>query len=179
MRRPYRQIPEWYAKDWTPAQGRGELPQMSWSDLEAMVPRLLAANAQQDRAQSLLRGLWLQSANLAPMALLQALLWISAQAFSPTRCVRDPTQIVPNPACGPLPRWSYTDVEVALSYTWRGQALLIANERHRDLLAFRGEDCLGQDSARRLILLVSGLPSSPMPTEKQKAPAPTDFSVAA
>lgn len=167
MTRPYLQIPDWYAKDWNPARGRGELPQMTWTDLEMTLPQLLATQAQRERAVSLTRALWLESVDLEPMALLQQMLWISAHVFMPARTTPAPLLNIPTPAFGPLPRWSYTDVEVALSYTWKDQALLIAQERYRDLLAFRGEGETGATTARRLFLLVSGLPWTSAKTERK------------
>lgn len=179
MRRPYRPIPEWYTNDWSPARGRGELPQMTWSDIEAIIPRLLVTSKRQDHARSLIREIWLLSTGLEPMALLQQLLWVGARAFDPGPPAREPTRVIPTPASGPLPRWSYTDIEVALSYTWKDQALMIANQRHHDMLAFRGEDVSGVDTARLLFLLVSGLPSAPVREERMKTPAAPDFSAAA
>lgn len=179
MPRSYRPIPDWYVEDWTPAQGRGELPQMTWEDLELSIPRLLVASARREQASALTRELWLQSARLEPMMLLQKLLWMGAQAFTPARTTANLTQIPMTPASGLLPRWSYTDVEVALSYTWNDQALLIANERYRDLLAFRGEGCSGAETARRLFLLVSGLPVTATRQERAKTSALPRFSAAA
>lgn len=154
-----RSIPDWYAADWTPARGRGELPPMTWNAVEDIIADSRLPPSRKDRAKALFRTLWLESSALSPLELLQRFLIVGAVAFDPGRADQSKVGILPTPASGPLPRWSFTDVEVALSYTWSGMALFIATERHHDLLERRGETLSAQDTVRLIVLLVAGLPA--------------------
>lgn len=137
MRRASRTIPDWYTRDWSPATGRGDLPQMSWTDLDEAMDGLTDPG-RRSPAKNLFRTLWRESADLSPMDLLQRLLSTMALEFDSRRSGADDGATVPPPPAGTMPRWTWTDLEVALSYTWSGQPLLIATEWHHDLLAHRG-----------------------------------------
>jgi hypothetical protein len=103
---------------------------------------------------------------------LQQLLLTAAQIFTPSfkQLREDDLAFIPTPAVGPLPRWSYTDLEVTLAYSWSGHALLIAIARHHELLARRGEGCTGAETARQVCLLVSGLPLPVRRARRQTPP---------
>ena len=161
-------IPAWYSNDWAPAHGHGELPPISWEAVEAVIDDLLGTTSRLPMARMMFRTLWLESARLAPMDLLQQFLVTAATTLDPARsrtALSDSPSIM-NPATGQMPRWSYTDVEVAISYTWQGLPLTIATQRHRDLLSHRGERISTTATTRQLLLLVSGLPSPAMPVAK-------------
>lgn len=175
-----RQIPAWYGDNWTPAKGRGELPQISWEDLEMAIRDLLPP-ADHAHAQMLLRTFWLGGATLGPMQQLQHLLLTAAQMFTPSSGRRRGSAMsyTPTPATGPLPRWSYTDLEVALTYNWKGRPLLIGLARHREILGHRGEGCSGAETARQICLLVSGLPLPKPITQRQITLAPASLQAVA
>lgn len=161
MPRTIRQVPEWYTRDWSPATARNEMSAMRWEDLETAIDTLISNPEKRQKPKQLFRTLWLASADTAAMQMLQRLLLVMAQSLDPNRSpdlkVGEP--IIPTPASGPLPRWSYTDLEVALSYTWSGRALEVAIARHHDCLMFRDDRLSGAATARQLILLVCGLPT--------------------
>lgn len=181
MPRTIRQIPEWYTQDWSPATARNELSAMRWEDLEAAIDMLISNPEKRQKPRLFVRMLWLESTELTAMDLLQRLLLIMARGLDPAQALklRASESIIPTPASGALPRWSYTDLEVALSYTWSGMALEIATARHHDCLAFRDERLTGLATARQLFLLVCGLPTpqvlevntSPQQEPKQAAAA--------
>lgn len=160
MPRTLRRIPNWYTDDWTPATARNEMSAMRWEDIESAFDDLITHPDKRRTPKALVRTLWLESSDLTPMELLQQLLLVLARSLSPGR---PPMEIenshISTPAVGPLPRWSYTDLEVALSYTWSGLALSVASARHHDCLTFRDDRLTGQAMARQLLLLVCGLPT--------------------
>lgn len=160
MPRTIRQVPEWYTRDWSPATARNEMSAMRWEDLETAIDTLIVNPERRQKPKHLIRILWLASADAPSMDLLQRVLLVMGQCMDPTRslAMKDGASIIPSPASGCLPRWSYTDLEVALSYTWSGLALEIAIARHHDLLMFRDDRLSGAATARQLILLVCGLP---------------------
>ena len=161
MPRTIRQVPEWYTRDWSPATARNEMSAMRWEDVETAIDTLVANPEKRQKPKSQIRMLWLASADLPSMDLLQRVLLVMARCLDPSRSldIKDGASIIPAPASGCLPRWSYTDLEVALSYTWSGLALEIAIARHHDLLMFRDDRLSGAATARQLILLVCGLPT--------------------
>ncbi len=160
MPRTVRPVPEWYTRDWSPATARNEMSAMRWEDIEIAIDTLISNRQKKLPSKHIVRTLWLASADMPTMDLLQRLLLVMAQALDPCRSLslKDEDAIVPTPASGPLPRWSYTDLEVALSYTWSGLALEIAIARHHDILMFRDDRMSGAATARQLLLMVSGLP---------------------
>lgn len=181
MPRTIRRIPEWYTQDWTPAVARNEMSAMRWEDIEAALDMLICNPEKRQGPKSLVRTLWLASADLSAMELLQQLLLVLARSLNPIRplAMKMDEPIIPSPASGPLPRWSYTDLEVALSYTWSGLALEVATARHHDCLAFRDDRLTGQETARQLLLLVCGLPFPATSQVKAYAPPETRQSAAA
>ncbi len=160
MMKPRQAIPEWYQADWSPVRSRGELPQMSWEDVETVIDALASTPARKEAAQQMFRALQLTSGDLSPMDMLQQIILTAQTIASPTP-VR-PSSRIPDGSLpkGPFPRWSYTDVEVALAYSCTGQAHTIALERHRDLLNHRGEGQSGAETMRSLFLIAFGLPPS-------------------
>ena len=156
-------IPDWYATDWTPAKGRWEWSQMTWDAVEAVIVSGLLPPARQGAAQAAFRTLAKASANLDPLELLPRFLATSAAAFDPRYGSQEPDgkPSDPTPATGLLPRWSYTDLEAALSVLWSGTALAIATARHHDLLERRGEPMTPEQAVRLLVLMTAGLPSRP------------------
>ena len=161
MPRTIRQVPEWYTRDWSPATARNELSAMKWEDVETAIDTLISNPEKRQKPKHLVRALWLASTDMPTMNLLQQLLLTMAKCLDPTRSseMKAGESVIPTPANGPMPRWSYTDLEVALSYTWSGLALEIAIARHHDCLMFRDDRLSGAATARLLMLLVSGLPS--------------------
>lgn len=157
-------IPAWYSNDWAPAQGPGELPQTSWDAIEIVIDDLLKSTPRQSMTRALFRTLWLESTRMAPMEHLQQLLITASMALDPGRPKGPILDVTPirERATGPMPRWSYTDVEVALTYTWQALPLTIAIQRHHELLRHRGERMSALDTTRQLLLLVSGLPCPAM-----------------
>lgn len=160
MMKPRQSIPGWYQQDWRPVTGRSELPQMTWEDIETVLDNLASTPARKDAAQDLFRGLRLASAQLSPMDLLQQMLLCAATLAGP----RPPRIMVGAKPGGSapreLPRWSYTDLEVALAYSCSGQPLRIALERHRDLLSQRAPGLSGAETMRSIFLIAFGLPPS-------------------
>lgn len=161
MPRTIRRVPEWYTRDWSPATARNEMSAMRWEDLETAIDTLIANPDRRHRPKHVIRRLWLESANIPAMDLLQRILLTMAQSLDPNRSMdlMGGEPIIPTAANGPLPRWSYTDLEVALSYTWSNLALEIAIARHHDCLMFRDDRLTGAATARQLMLLVNGLPT--------------------
>ncbi len=160
MMKARQSVPGWYQQDWRPVTGRGELPQMTWEDIETVLDHLASTPARKDAAQGLFRGLRLASAQLSPMDLLQQVLLCAATLAGPgsprTMAGVKPGRQAPRA----LPRWSYTDLEVALAYSCSGQPLRIALERHRDLLAQRMPGLSGAEMMRSIFLIAFGLPPS-------------------
>lgn len=171
MPRTARQIPEWYTEDWSPATARNEMSAMRWEDLEDAIDLLIPNTDKGLVPKLLIRTLWLDGRQLSPMQLLQRLLLTLAGGMDPARpsIIMAVNGAVPAKATGALPRWSYTDLEVALSYTWSGLGLQIATARHHDFLAYRDDRLTGTATARQLILLVCGLPSSAGPRTRTTA----------
>jgi hypothetical protein len=134
---------------------------MRWEDLETAIDTLIANPDRRHRPKHIIRRLWLESANMPAMDLLQRILLTMAQSLDPSRStdLKGGEPIIPAAANGLLPRWSYTDLEVALSYTWSNLALEIAIARHHDCLMFRDGRLTGAATARQLMLLVNGLPT--------------------
>lgn len=161
MPRTIRRVPEWYTRDWSPATARNEMSAMRWEDLETAIDTLIANPDRRHRPKHIIRRLWLESANIPAMDLLQRILLTMAQSLDPGRSMelKAGESIIPTAANGLLPRWSYTDLEVALSYTWSNLALEIAIARHHDCLMFRDDRLTGAATARQLMLLVNGLPT--------------------
>lgn len=161
MPRTIRQVPEWYTRDWSPATARNEMSAMRWEDIETAIDTLISNPQKRQGPKHLVRTLWLASAGMTAMDLLQQLTLVMARSLDPIRPANHKVDdsIVPTPASGLLPRWSYTDLEVVLSYTWSGLALEIAIARHHDCLMFRDDRLSGAATARQLILLVCGLPT--------------------
>ena len=160
MMKARQNIPAWYQADWRPVTGPGELPQMTWEDIETALDDLASTPARKDAAQALFRGLRQASAQLSPMDLLQQLLLCAATLAGP-RPQRHLTGPPPGrPGVRTLPRWSYTDLEVALAYSCSGQPLRIALERHRDLLNQRAPGLSGAETMRSVFLIAFGLPPS-------------------
>lgn len=155
-------IPQWYAADWTPATSPWELPEMTWEAFERVVDHCDLPASRKDAARTLYRSLWRTGRHAPPLELLQTLLLTTARAFDPGR--RKPgTELGAMSAaraCGPLPRWSFTDLEMVLTRTWSGTALVLATERHRDLLTRRSDRLGPEETARQLMLLTAGLPVS-------------------
>lgn len=161
MPRTIRQVPEWYTRDWSPAMARNEMSAMRWEDLETAIDTLISNPDKRHKPKHIVRTLWLGSSGMPAMDLLQRLLVTLARCLDPTRSPGANTDeaMIPTAANGLLPRWSYTDLEVALSYTWSGMALEIAIARHHDCLMFRDDRLSGAATARQLVLLVNGLPT--------------------
>ena len=161
MPRTIRRVPEWYTRDWSPATARNEMSAMRWEDLETAIDTLISNPDRRHKPKQTVRTLWLASSGMPAMDLLQRLLVTLAQGLDPTRSYGASTDeaMIPTMASGHLPRWSYTDLEVALSYTWSGMALEIAIARHHDCLMFRDDRLSGAATARQLMLLVNGLPT--------------------
>lgn len=159
MFKPQQPIPDWYQQDWRPASGPRDMPQMTWEDVETVLDSLAGTPARKEAAQLMFRELRLVSAQLSPMDLLQQIILNAAAVAGPTS-PRPSTRVGDRtPPGGKLPRWSYTDVEVALTYTCRGQALHIALERQRDLLR-QGGLLPGAEALRSVFLIAFGLPPS-------------------
>ena len=161
MPRTIRRVPEWYTRDWSPATARNEMSAMRWEDLETAIDTLISNPDKRHKPKHIVRTLWLGSSGMPAMDLLQRLLVTLAQCLDPTRSLVANTDesMIPTAASGQLPRWSYTDLEVALSYTWSGTALEIAIARHHDCLMFRDDHLSGAATARQMMLLVNGLPT--------------------
>lgn len=160
MPRTIRQVPEWYTRDWTPATARNEMSAMRWEDIETAIDTLISNPEKRLSPKNVIRKLWLANADTPTLSLLQRLLLAMAQSLDPSRSqdLKGIDAVIPTPANGPLPRWSYTDLEVVLCYTWSGLGLEIAIARHHDFLMFRDDRLSGAATARQLLLLVSGLP---------------------
>ena len=161
MPRTIRQVPEWYTRDWSPATARNEMSAMRWENIETAIDTLISNPEKRQKPKHIVRTLWLASSDMATMDLLQRLLVAMAKSLDPMRssAMTPEAAVIPTPAEGPLPRWSYTDLEVALSYTWSGLALEIAVARHHDCLTFRDDRLSGAATARQLMLMVNGLPT--------------------
>lgn len=160
MPRTIRQLPDWYTQDWSPATARNEMSAMRWEDIETAIDTLISNPEKRLAPKIIIRRLWLASADMPVLDLLQQLLLAMTQSLDPSRSpdLKAVDAMIPTPASGLLPRWSYTDLEVALCYTWSGLALEIAIARHHDFLMFRDDRLSGAATARQLLLLVSGLP---------------------
>lgn len=173
MMKARQSVPGWYQEDWRPVTARSELPQMTWEDIETVLDDLASTPARKDAAQDLFRGLRLASEQLSPMDLLQQVLLCAATLAGP-RAPRLATGAKPGrKAPRELPRWSYTDLEVALAYSCSGQPLRIALERHRDLLNQRMPGSSGAETMRSIFLIAFGLPPSErLRTRTRTATAP-------
>ena len=159
MLRPAKKIPDWYLADWTPSSQSFALPAMSWTDCEQAIDRLGPTPAMKQAARLRLQALRQSSAGMAPMETLQAIVMIAAALGDPRQAaVRSPA-----PASAPmtpvaLPRWGFTDVEVAISYTFTEVPRAIALLRYDQLLACYGERRSGEEIMRTIFLTVLGLP---------------------
>lgn len=161
MYRPQDQIPDWYQDAWTPVEGRRDLPQISWEDVETVLDDLASTPARREAARQIFLELRLMSIHLSPMDLLQQIILSAAAVGAPNPPRAAPIRTAPTSTTPEtLPRWSCTDVEVALTYTCKGQALHTALERQRDLLKQRGELSRGVEALRSLFLIAFGLPPS-------------------
>jgi len=167
---PPKPIPDWYQGDWTPCSGRGEMPQISWEDLETVLDQLASTPARKTAALRLFEHLKAASPALSPMDLLQQIILCASTVMSqpPMLEVSPPRRRL----SGRLPRWSYTDVEVALSCSTEGQALQVAFERHRDLIANRGLGSSGRDALRSIFLIAFGLGSPRTSARKTRKARP-------
>lgn len=174
MMKARQSVPAWYQADWRPVTGRGELPQMTWEDVETVLDNLASTPARKDAAQDLFRGLRVASAQLSPMDLLQQMLLCAATLAGP-RAPRAMARVKPGRSgVRDLPRWSYTDLEVALAYSCSGQPLRIALERYRDLLSQRAPGLSGAEMMRSIFLIAFGLPPSERSrTKMRNTTAPT------
>lgn len=168
-------IPTWYQDDWRPAAGPNEMPTMTWGTISEIVDRLAPNAARRSVGRALFRTLRQEAASLSPMALLQQLVLTAALMMSPH--ATPPSG--PSPDIGgpdtPLPRWSFTDVEVALSCCATGLQRSVALERHHDLLQMWGLEPAPETVMRAVFLIAFGI--SVRPSSAASADAATTGSV--
>lgn len=161
MIRARQPIPNWYLDDWRPAAGPNEMPTMSWGTISEVVDRLAPNAARRSVGRALFRSLRARSDTLSPMELLQQVLLTAAAMMSPG--MAPPPG--PSPEIGgrdtPLPRWSYTDVEVALSCCATGLQRSVALERHHDLLQMWGLAPAPETVMRAVFLIAFGISVRP------------------
>lgn len=161
MIRARQPIPNWYLDDWRPAAGPNEMPTMTWGTISEVVDRLAPNAGRRSVGRALFRNLRRRSDTLSPMELLQQVVMTAAAMMSP-RTAPPPG---PSPEIGgrdtPLPRWSFTDVEVALSCCATGLQRNVALERHHDLLQMWGLEPPPTEVMRAIFLIAFGLSVRP------------------
>lgn len=166
MIRPRTPIPGWYQADWRPADGPDEMPTMTWGTISAAVDRLAPNAGRRSIGQRLFRALRTEAASLSPLDLLQQVILGAALMMAPSaRPAPGPAPMIGAPDA-PLPRWSFTDVEAALSSCATGVQRSIALERHHDLLQMWGMQPPPEEVMRGIFLIAFGIsvrPSSVAP----------------
>ncbi|MFT4955124.1 MAG: hypothetical protein ACI8U3_001506 [Brevundimonas sp.] len=170
MFKPQKAIPSWYQRDWSPASGSDELPQLQWSDVLQVVHDLAPNKTRAEATTSLFQRLRSEADNHSPMDLLQQVLICASTLMKP----QTPVLFVAPPRSLPvqMPRWSCTDVEVALSYSCSGMELVLAQHRYNDLLRRYGAWGPRKEVLRSLFLIVMGLSiSAEMELRKEAARA--------
>ena len=155
MFKPYKVIPDWYQREWSPASGSDELPQMQWTDLLQVAHDLAPNKARAEATTSLFQHLRSEADSYSPMDLLQQVLICASTLMKPQTPVLVCTPFQSLPA--QMPRWSCTDVEVALSYSCSGMELVLAQHRYNDLLSRYGAWGPRKEVLRTLFLIVMGL----------------------
>ena len=158
MLKPAKRIPDWYVADWSPSSHTLALPAMTWRDCEQAIDRLGPTAALRQAAHDRLRQLRLSSARQSPMPTLQEIIMIAAALGDPGRV--EPTVSAPVPVrkAEALPRWGFTDVEVAITYTFGEVPRALALHRYSQLLDCYGERRSGAEIMRTIFLMVLGLP---------------------
>lgn len=166
MFKPYKVIPDWYQREWSPASGSDELPRMQWSDLFQIIHEMAPNTARARATTSLFQSLRAEAENYSPMDLLQQVLICASTLMKSQSPVQMETPFAAPPAA--MPRWSCTDVEVALSYTCSGMELVLAQLRYNDFLSGYGAWGAPREILRSLFLLVMGLSCAREPAAPRK-----------
>lgn len=169
---PAKKIPEWYQADWTPSSRSCALPAMNWTDCEQAIDRLGPTPAMKQAARVRLQALRRSSADMAPMETLQAIIMIAAALGDPKQATARISPTAPARTSEALPRWGFTDVEVAISYTFTDVPRAIALLRYAHLLACYGERRSGEEIMRTIFLTVLGLPVRHARTPTEDAAQP-------
>ena len=166
MFKPYKVIPDWYQREWSPASGSDELPRMQWSDLFQIIHEMAPNRARAQATTSLFQSLGTEAESYSPMDLLQQILICASTLMKPQNPIPMETSFAAPSAA--MPRWSCTDVEVALSYTCSGMELVLAQHRYNDFLSGYGAWGAPRDTLRSLFLLVMGLSCAREPAVPRK-----------
>ena len=155
MFKPYKVIPDWYQREWSPASGSDELPQMRWSDLLQVVRDMAPNPHRSQTTTSLVQRLRAEAENYSPRELLQQVLICASTLMKPQGPILAEPSFETVPVM--MPHWSCTDVEVALSYTCSGVELTLAQHRYNDFISGYGVWGTPPEILRSLFLLVMGL----------------------
>ncbi len=158
MLKPAKKIPDWYLEYWTPSSHASALPAMTWGDCEQAIKRLGPTPALKHAARVRLHDLQRSSRALAPMEVLQGIVMIAAALGDPRQAAARFPMEPPLLTTEALPTWGFTDVEVAVSYTFTEVPRSLALLRYSQLLDCYGERRSGEEIIRTIFLTVLGLP---------------------